>query len=63
MGKAEILGLWKPLQAVSRVLMGHPTRSLEDSGAESSVGYRGRAQELSERIVLATELEPMLARS
>lgn len=41
--------------------MGHPSRSLEDSGAESYVDCGSVSQDVSERIVLATWLEPVLA--
>ena len=46
-------GLWnfdlrKQLNALSGGIMGHPSRNMEDSGAESNANYDGSAQEVSE---------------
>ena len=53
------LGKW--LNAMCRALIGHPRRSLEDSSAESYVDCGSLSQVVSERTILATWLEAVLA--
>lgn len=60
MGKILKLGLEKQLETVSRVTR-HPSKSSEESGAESNACHGSPAQEMFQRgTTLATGLTPFV---
>lgn len=61
-GRMWTLGFWikRVVEYFKWGLMGHTCRNVEDSNAESSVGYHSLAQEVSEENISVCNLQTVL---